>query len=693
MAKYGEFYYGSGEVYGEIARESFSVEPFIADAVWYDKVRLTWNPPQAAAGDNYIGFRVVRNQFAYPETPDDGVILLDWPSEATVNDPSGLGRLEDTENLSRGKFAFYRIWLLKGSDSTWVVAGEAETLVPRENASRIGPSYIDNDGVKKSIDMVVSTTHDKLMGYLPKIFTTGNKVTDGYDPNSTLSRFLEGFSFTIDEFLTYTQLIVPGTSGVYTNAGILRLQSQQFGLSLDTEGLTKTQKKLVRNAVYLYSRKGTSVGISGFAEAVTGYPVTVSTTENLLLSLQDATFYRGLGNWKAVSGATIVLSNTVTPPAAVTGDLILDSTWTATVTTTTGVSGRIKLGEDDPIRTGIPVVAGDTYYLKFWIKSDSLTVSVSSMDINWFDERGRQIADAHSAVTGTVTSSWSKLSYNRTAPAGARFASINITFANQSAIYSIDRVQFYVSDISTYSEPRAAYIELSPTKFNYVKNPTFDADGTAWTVNNGTQTSPPSTLELAPSGSSMLRLVTSGVATVSSPYVAFSSTEGLFDTSQTYNFSIYVKSSAERTLTLNFYATDSTVGGPGTLESTKQITVGTNWARYNVPIYLTSEFTKANTNLFVKIYGGSSTSATIEFDCAQIEQGIYPTDYFDGSLTGQGAGWTDGVDFAHESTSFIYSNRDVKVSRLNSEIKDFIPINTGYFIKSLLALESSGITT
>jgi hypothetical protein len=687
MSKYGEFYYGSGKTYGEAPRNSFSVEPFIADAVWYNKVFLTWEDPVASSGDSYTAYRIVRSQFAYPETPDDGIVLLDGLGEVSVNN------IYDETSLSPGKFAFYRFWLKRGSDSTWVIAGNAETLVPKQHSSILAPSYIDNDGIRKDINQVVSTTHDKLMSYLPKIFTTETKSTDSYDPNSVLSRFLEGFSFTLDEFLTYTELIVPGISGVYTNAPILGLQSQQFGLSEDAEGLTKSQKKLVRNAVYLYSRKGTAVGIKGFAEAVTGYPTTVTATSNLLLSLQDATFYKGIGNWKAVNGATIVSSNTVATPASVTGDLILDSTWTATVTTSSGVSGRIKLGENDPIRTGIPVIAGETYYLNFWIKSDSLTVGVSSMDINWFDERGKQLADTHTAATGSVTSSWSKLSYNRTAPAGAKFASINITFANQSATYSIDRIQFYATNITTYSEPRAAYISLSPTKYNYVKNPTFVSGGASWSVNNATQTTPTATLTLAPAGSTMLRLVTTGASTISSPYLSFSSTTGVFDVAQAYTFSIYIKSSAERTLTLNLYATDTTVGGPGTIESTEAISVGTDWARYDVSLYLTSLFTAANTNLFVKIYGGTATEATIDFDCAQVEQGVKPTDYFDGSMTEVGAGWTSGIANANNSTSFVYTNKTAKVSRLNAEISDFIPINTGYFVNTLFALESYGITT
>jgi hypothetical protein len=58
-----------------------------------------------------------------------------------------------------------------------------------------------------------------------------------------------------------------------------------------------------------------------------------------------------------------------------------------------------------------------------------------------------------------------------------------------------------------------------------------------------------------------------------------------------------------------------------------------------------------------------------------------------------GAGWTSGNANANNSTSFIYTNRAVKMARLNAEISEFIPINTGYFVNTLFALESSGITT
>jgi hypothetical protein len=312
------------------------------------------------------------------------------------------------------------------------------------------------------------------------------------------------------------------------------------------------------------------------------------------------------------------------------------------------------------------------------------------MDINWFDEKGQQIADAHTAATATVSSSWAKKSYSRTAPTGAKFASINITFANQSAIYSVDRVQFYASDIGTYSEPRAAVVSLSPTKYNYLSNPSFVSDGAAWDVNNATESNPASTLTLAPAGSDMLRLVTSSASTLSSPYLSTTSGGGLIDVAQAYTFSVYIKASAATELKLNLSAEES---GLDTLESGEVVTVGTDWGRYDVTLYVTSLFSKADVNLFAKIYGGTSTSVTIDFDCAQIEQGVRPTSYFDGSMSEVGAGWTGGISVENESTSYLYPNRTAKISRLSAEISQFIPINTGYFINTLFALESSGITT
>jgi hypothetical protein len=191
----------------------------------------------------------------------------------------------------------------------------------------------------------------------------------------------------------------------------------------------------------------------------------------------------------------------------------------------------------------------------------------------------------------------------------------------------------------------------------------------------------------------MLQLVTTGSAPISSPYLAFSSTAGLFDVEKFYTFSIYAKASATKTITLDLYATDTTSGGPGTVEWKDSFEVGTTWTRLSVTMYLNSMFTKANTNLFVKVYGAVGSGVTLQFDQAQLENGYLATNYFDGSIPNIGAGWTSGNANANNSTSYLYPNRVAKLLRLNNEIINYLPINRPYFVISNVGVEKSGITS
>lgn len=93
MAKYGGFVY-RGAYYGEIPRLPFSVEPFTAVAVDYDKIQLYWGPPQGQIN----GLRLVRNQTGFPEWPEDGVTLFERNS--TEGDFGDTFYIDGADNLS-----------------------------------------------------------------------------------------------------------------------------------------------------------------------------------------------------------------------------------------------------------------------------------------------------------------------------------------------------------------------------------------------------------------------------------------------------------------------------------------------------------------------------------------------------------------------------------------------------------------
>jgi hypothetical protein len=449
LARYNNFKYGE-EKYGERSSRQYSVEPFLAYAIDYQQVYLTYSPPTGP----FTMVRIVRNQYAYSETQNDGIVIL----ESTTLPADRI----DTFQLASGRFAFYSIWI-ELEDDSWVLAGETEVLIPAKHSSRIYPKYIDETNTSVPADILLQTTHERFLDYIPKVFTAEQSILDNQNTDNDLSLFLEGFSFTVDEFLTYTQLVLPGLSGKYSNAGILRLQGNQLGVPEDTQGLTKTQKYLVRDAVYTYSRKGTAAGLNRFVKAITGYVPTITVSSNLLLSIQDSTFYKGTGNWKGSVGVLVSAVNTSAVPTVGSNDLVVDDSWILKVDTTEAVSPypEVYLGSDDPILTGVPVTAGVEYTFSYWIKKDSGSGNIFGQSIKWFDQTGKRVVDSPAFETSTITTSWVRKTWTITAPSKAVFASVSINFSQTSGVYYMDRVQFAVSSETNYSEARAIKIAVA----------------------------------------------------------------------------------------------------------------------------------------------------------------------------------------------------------------------------------------
>ena len=460
MARYNTFKYGSGQKYGEIASQKYSVEPFSAYAKDYGVIDLSWNYPQSSGSTSISKIRLVRSQYSYPETQDDGIILYE-NTDVTLKVV-----FTDSNNLALGRFAFYAIWL-QLSDDSWVLAGETETIVPSKHFSKIYPKLIDETNTTVFANILLQTTHERFLSYLPKIFTTNESATDNLVEDSDLSLFLQGFSFTVDEFLTYTQLVLPGLSGRYSNEAVLMLQGKQLGVPNDVNGLTKTQKKFVRDAIYIYSKKGTAVGLKAFVSSLTGYTPTITVGKNLMLSIQASTFYNGIDGWKTTPGLTMSAITSVTPPTPVTGDVVVDSLWVAAIDASSAAGG-IYLGSENPITQGIPVTAGVEYSLTYQVKRTSTTGGITGQSILWYDQNGVKIG-TQSQVGTTVTTSWVNKTYTLTAPAGAKFASIGLYF-QQGPTYYLDMVQFAESSVSRYSEARMVYINLgSPTNLTQTR--------------------------------------------------------------------------------------------------------------------------------------------------------------------------------------------------------------------------------
>jgi hypothetical protein len=470
-----------------------------AIAIDYGTAALLYTIP---SGD-YYAFKIVRSQDAYPQAHNDGAAIY-----SVVGNPDGVtiadGETFTAAPLVQGRIAYYRAWVQKLEEGDWVPAGDAEALIPKKHSLSLPidttyslPVTPNEDGLVSSdsgVNLELSTTHDRFMSLFPKVLTTAtnsplDEIEHTYSPtidysgtkdNSLISTFMSAFSFTVDELITLARLSYPDFAGHGASSAILQLRSHEMGMTRDVEPVTITQKKLLRNAVNIYKKKGTEYALATYVESATAYDTVVSTTANLLLTHEDATFDilnwttgDSVGYWTAFSGAPVIsVASDQAPPVVTTA---IDRFYLVTSDSYMGYTGKvvtggtntsIALGITDPIRKGIPVKAGLKYSLSFYVKNSS-SANVTP-EIRWFDRYGSLV----SATTGSSTSSsstFTRISFaDKIAPAGAVYACIVIEFAT-SATYYLDMVQFeQSSSVTNYYEPRSAFIEIDAELSNDV---------------------------------------------------------------------------------------------------------------------------------------------------------------------------------------------------------------------------------
>lgn len=731
MAKYGSVVYGQ-TTYGQKSRLSFSVSPFTATAVDYRKIELKWAIP---VGD-YSAFRLLRNQDGFPETSEDGVILFE--EFGITTGAVSTGEIVDDYRLPvpevvGGKFAYYRVWILKTSDNVWYPAGDTYVLVPSDH-----PLY----GPDKQ---VLRTTHDKLMRLLPRVYTSTSRSTiDEVDENTDLYVFLKGFSFTLDEYLTMIDTLIPNYAEERTSPQLIDKKAEQLGLTKDSVSALKHQKKMVREALYILSRKGTAASLSTLVESITGYQPNVSVSHNLMLTSQDSTFYEGLGNWRPVGTCTLALED-VEP---VTNEVLsIDRMYSAKVVVSGTDTARIVNGEEAPVLRGVPVVEGTEYIYSLYAKTASSTMS-ADINITWHTFTGDVISTSTAAAT--FDSTWDEYQVTATAPADSVYATLSIDFNSTGTVY-LDMMQVAESTNTDYSEARAVTVYLTPKKTNCIKNPSFENAGTSWTILSGTEsfvtaTAPNNVLtgtdviEFEP-GTVEFYTDSDAGAVPSGQYVTFSIYGNTTEVSEPVTLGIYattveqvsqytIKSnvlsftvrqehpfnvgdevtisdidvSINGTYTLTdvigstIYMTktaadaDVALSSAGniskTISTSKELAVGTAWTRVQHNLYIPPTFNTTTTVIRASVNG--EFTGTTQFDAAQLEASYLATDYFDGDYgTERDALWDATVQ---NSKSYIYPNKIVNVARLVEELPKYLPFNTPWIILSESGTESSGIS-
>jgi hypothetical protein len=676
---YNTFLYGQGFVAG------LTVEPFEALAVDYDRVVLRYTQPSGLIKR----FRIVRSQEGIPETQEDGILVVD---EVYETEPFAEAKvITDGDGVTPGTFipftpgqyVYYAAWALV--EEGWVLCGTTFTVMVREGKE------ILEDGTE------LADTHTKLLSLLPRLYTS--EVFDPLDDinySSDLARFLFGFSYSLDELLTYIDLLIPDYTQRNLSPSRLEFKSAELGISPENRPSTKQQKRLVRDAIPIYSEKGTPRSLERFVQDLTGFDVSIDISPNLLLSIQDSTFQTTIGNWKTYGNCVLTSVRNVIPP---TEENSVDSLYSGKVVISDEYS-RIANGVSKPLLYGIPVDEGNSYTLSFYHSylNQESGVSVTA-SVQWFDYRGTKINQEQQETPIASTDEWTKNSFTVIAPEGAIRAGIEILFDGTGTVY-VDMVQFAVSTVEEYYEPRQAIVTLFPTKKNLLVNPSFetftepgeeDLYGTflGWEVTASDVTQELYTLEEVPpagvlnAGNNFAQIttVTEGTTTITT-VIEPREFECFW-----YTFSAYIRSVDGATpLTIGMVIED--VNPDATLESSikeESILVTDEWQRFSVTACVSGMFIDEKITAYIT---GETGGQTLQIDMAQIEPKFSTSDYFDGNHITLGSEWEAE---AHESESYLYENIGFKMIRLFNEIEDFLPTNTPYVVKTITTTEFSGV--
>jgi hypothetical protein len=619
----------------------------------------------------------LRNQQGYSEHYEDGLILVNEIGSSSItfiNDNDGVSP------LISGKQAFYSIWLLL-PDYTWRLVGTTSCLLPREHGEHAP------DGT-----LLVSSS-DKFASLIPRTFlATGKTFLDEIDQSSDLYQFLSGMSLVLDEQYTLLENLTSDSYGTTSSFALTLAEVSQLGLTELPEEAMLTSKRLVRQAISNYSKKGTQEALQSFVSALTGYGVTLSVSPNLMLSMQDSTFYKGSGNWSLVpgSGSTATFQSIERATSQNISPWTIDTSWVGEVVVSSGTAS-LDIGMDNPITKGIPVDAGKVYEFNGQIKQ-SVNTSLGCV-VTWYDKQGNVISSEDTSgvtLAGTATGVWKKFTSQVTAPVAtydvdgvlltepAMFAGISLGFSTTQTT-QLDMLSFHES-IGTYLvdyyEARAIDAYLYPSKVNYVYNPSFKildgmGDPTGWDMTG-------LTLENA-----LIPGVDNGGSVIVGTAVSNTIKHKLMS-GEYYVLSAYVKSEESHNVnvSLTFSWDDGTTTG---IVESSPVSVGSDWTRVSLRAYLPEAvipeglLDPANDGVVFQVSGDGN----ISMGAFQLERTTVASDYFDGSMSLSNAFYSgDNPDTitSNEDVSFLYYNFGTKVNLLETFIISQIPLNRAYTV-------------
>lgn len=647
MSKYGYSVYG-GAKYGLTPKLAYSVEPMGINVVRFDEVLLTWQLPTGT----FTRFRVVRNQNGYPETSEDGVIIFEQNSldgtslDGSVSRSSIYDGLENPTQtpITPGRNIFYRVFLYT-SDDVWVRAGQISEIVPEDTGAT-----------------------NKLINLLPRVLTSSTLSPLGVvDESSDLYKFLDGIAFSYEQMSTEIKLSRPSHNLDISNYTTIPGEVLNVGLNPEPNLPVLRQRALIREAIGLYASKGTPSGVAAYAEALTGFAPTITMSKNLMLSIQDSTFYDSIGRW-VDTNATLSATDEMAPNT--NADLAIDDVYTLKIVASG--AGEISLGEDNPITQGIPLKEDTEYTFSMEMKCPAGNATMTFV-AEFYDKDGTFISDE--SASNPATNAWTSIGAVWTTPLTTSYAVLRIQW-NSAKTYYVDRVFVGEGAELPYDEARVATIELAPQMINYIYNPSFEVGFANWTATGATATQDANVPGIGYPGSSSGKFVASGNWTIECD------NQLTLETGIYFTVSHYTKSSNITTVTsvIETYDSEDTL-----LDTyTEDLDVTNSWERLAHTILVPA----GSTATYAK-FRLEGAAGTLYLDMVQAQDAYTPTDYVDGSLPETfGAIW-EGTE--HNSATLYYPNKSTKILRLAQTLVNWMPMNAWWRVTTPAGLEYTNL--
>ena len=653
MARYGNEYYGLA-LYGADTLVDFDVSPFTARSVGYNKIFVEWTAP---TGDWDV-IRLVRNGFGFPMTPDDGDVL--FTGTTASNDRSYLdeGQVPNNSGLIQGRTYYYTMFVRETASQQWVSAGNA-----------LGVSVKNYE------------TADLMYDYLPNIY----KITNSYSisdnnsqVNDDLYNFLSIFAVEHDLFKTNAENIKYRYDPLSLDGRLVPMLLNEFGFNFEKEIGIQQARSLIKNAVKIYSERGSVSGLKTFVTAFTGFNCDIRPITNLMLDYNNSSFRESLGFWETTTNTTIAKGtpNSETPPVDPYSEPNSPSNFPNSTLgffkLTANAAGNIVVacGLSAPTTRGVPVVEGQPYTLTGYARAKT-TGRVVSPAIRWYDRFGTLIST--SSITGVADASgaWNRTSaVTDVAPANARYAVPQFTIASAALneVHYLDAVQFEQSTSpTTFTDARRVDVVLRANRINQVINPSFEVDLDNWTAS--TAASATRVAGGAVEGSDY----SAEVSALMTGTLSWTSDEKVTVQSGDQNaFSAYVKglTNMEARLVITWYdELNAVIGSPTTTAYINLLP--TEWQRLEITALAPATAVQAELSIEAI---ADNVGDKFYVDAVMFEKAAFVVPYFDGASGYQQAGdilWEGGLPSS--GRSHYYKNREVIVKRLIQVLPDYLP--------------------